>query len=129
MNNVEFIGRLSKDIELNTTPNRVSVAKTNIAVDRKFKKEDGTHDTDFFNLVFWRGLADTVSKYCKKGQRIYVRGELQNRSWDKEDGTKGFVTEVIVNDVEFLDNKPTTEQTNTPIGTLEPIADDDSLPF
>lgn len=125
MNRFECIGRLTKDPELTTTTNGVSFAKFSIAVDRKFKKEDGTHDTDFFNCVAWRGIGEIINKYCKKGSKIFISGELQNRSYDAQDGTKRYVTEVVVSDCEFLETKSTEEQKTE----LTPVEDTDNLPF
>jgi len=122
------IGRLTKDVELNTTNNGVSVAKFGIAVNRKFKDENGESVADFFNVVAWRGLGENIHKYCKKGSKVFIAGELQNRSWDKEDGTKVYITEIVANECEFLDSKNNDSQTNNEQPKLEPI-DDDSLPF
>lgn len=125
MNRFECIGRLTKDPELTITNAEISVAKFSIAVDRKFKKEDGTHDSDFFNCVAWRGIGKTINKYCKKGDKIFIAGELQNRSYDASDGTKRYVTEVIVNDCEFLETKSNNEEQKTELTPVE----DDNLPF
>lgn len=126
MNRFECIGRLTKDPELSTTNAGVSVARFSIAVDRKFKKEDGTHDTDFFNCVAWRGIGEIINKYCKKGSKIFISGELQNRSYDAQDGAKRYVTEVVVSDCEFLETKSNNEEQKT---ELTPIDDTDNLPF
>lgn len=127
MNRVEIIGRLTKDVELNTTNNGVSVAKFSIAVNRKFKDENGESVADFFNVVAWRGLGENIHKYCKKGSKVFIAGELQNRSWDKDDGTKAYITEIIANECEFLDTKNNNENNGT---TLQKIDEpDDALPF
>lgn len=128
MNRFECIGRLTKDVELNTTNNGVSVAKFSIAVNRKFKDENGESIADFFNVVAWRGLGENIHKYCKKGSKVFIAGELQNRSWDKEDGTKAYITEIVANECEFLDNKNNNENNGA---TLQKIDEpnDDSLPF
>ena len=126
MNRIEIIGRLTKDVELNTTNNGVSVAKFGIAVNRKFKDENGESVADFFNVVAWRGLGENIHKYCKKGSKVFIAGELQNRSWDKEDGTKAYITEIVANECEFLDTKNNdNSNTNT---KPQPIEDED-LPF
>jgi len=128
MNRCEFIGRLTKDVELNTTTNGVNVAKFSIAVNRKFKDENGESVADFFNVVAWRGLGENIHKYCKKGSKVFIAGEVQTRSYDAEDGSKRYITEIIANECEFLDNKNNESQTNNNQTKLEPI-DDDSLPF
>jgi len=121
------IGNLTKDPDLTTTNSGISLAKFSIAVDRKFKNEAGEKITDFFNVTAWRGLGENIAKYCKKGSKVYIGGELQNRSWEAEDGTKRYKTELIASECEFLDNKKDTEE-NTEGNALEPI-DDDNLPF
>lgn len=120
------IGRLTKDVELNTTTNGVNVAKFSIAVNRKFRNENGESEADFFNVVAWRGLGENIHKYCKKGSKVFIAGEVQNRSWDKDDGTKSYVTEIIANECEFLDNK--TNDTTNEQPKMTPV-DDDGLPF
>ena len=130
MNRIEIIGRLTKDVELNTTTSGVNVAKFSIAVNRKFKDQDGNSITDFFNAVAWRGLGENIHKYCKKGSKVYIAGELQNRSYDAEDGSKRYITEIIVNECEFLDNKDTNSDINAKDDVkMEKIDNDDSLPF
>lgn len=124
MNKCEFIGRLTKDPELTTTTSGISITKFNIAVDRKFKKEDGTKETDFFNCVAWRGLADNINKYVHKGSKVYVFGEIQNHSYDDKDGIKRYVTDLQVSDCEFLDNKLSPEEKSN----IQQV-DDDNLPF
>lgn len=123
------IGRATKDCELTKTTNDISVCKFTIAVDRKFKDSDGNKITDYFNIVAWRGLADICSKYVKKGQQVAIRGELQTRSYDANDGTKRYITEVVADDLTLLaskkddNNKPDTNNVQ-----LTKI-DDDDLPF
>lgn len=129
MNRIEAIGRLTKDVELNTTNNGTVVAKFSIAVDRKFKDKEGNKQTDFFNCVAWKGLAETMGKYCKKGSKIFLSGELQNRSWEAEDGTKRYATEIIANECEFLDTKNSNENEDKQVTVkIEPV-DDGDLPF
>lgn len=119
------IGRITKDIELNSTTNGIFVTRFNVAVNRRFRNEDGEQIADFINVVAWRGLAENISKYCKKGSKVCIVGELQNRSWETDDGTKKYITEIIASECEFLDNKA---QTQTDENQLQPIEDSD-LPF
>lgn len=128
MNKFICIGRITKDIDLTTTNSGISVAKFSIAVDRKFKNEAGEKVTDFFNVVAWRGLAENIAKYCHKGSKIFISGELQNRSWEADDGTKRYATEIIANECEFLDSKKNDEPNDI---ELKPISesDDSKLPF
>ena len=133
MNRVEIIGNLVRDVELNKTSSGVSVAKVSVAVDRRYKDEEGNKITDFFNVVVWRGLAENIAKYCSKGSKVFIAGELQNRSWEKEDGTKAYITEIVASECEFLDTKKTgdnTEIKEEPKAELTPIEDNgDDLPF
>lgn len=105
MNKVILIGRVTKDTELTTTTNGVNVAKNTIAVNRKFKNADGEYEADFINIVAWRNVANLLNNYVKKGDRVGVAGSIQARSYDAQDGTKRYVTEVVVDELEFLENK------------------------
>ena len=128
MNTWIGIGRATKDCEVSTTNNGVNVARFTIAVDRKFKDADGNKVADFINIVAWRGLADICFKYIKKGQQVAIKGELQIRSYDAQDGTKRYVTEIIADDVTLLGSKNNSETNSTDKVEMTPI-DDDSLPF
>ena len=138
MNKVILVGNLTRDPEYQTTPSGVSLARFSIAVQRRYSNADGNREADFINLVAWRGQADFVNKYFKKGSRIGVCGSLQTRSYEANDGTKRTVTEVVVDDVEFVGPKqddsnreeapqePKVESEFKP--TLQPV-DDEDLPF
>lgn len=128
MNKVILIGRVTKDSELITTMNGVNVARNTIAVNRKFKNADGDYEADFINIVAWRNVADLLNKYVKKGDRIGIVGSIQTRSYDAQDGTKRYVTEVVVDELEFLENKNNNNEAEANNLKLEPI-DDDDLPF
>jgi single-strand DNA-binding protein len=129
MNNFNCIGRLTRNPELTTTNNGTSVAKFCVAVDRRFKNEAGEKVTDFFNIVAWKGLGENIAKYCKKGSKVFVAGELQNRSYEDKEGNKKYITEIIANECEFLDSKNTNnDEQSQPHANLEQINDDD-LPF
>lgn len=126
MNTWFGIGRATKDCEINTTVNGINVAKFTIAVDRKFKDADGNKVADFINIVAWRGLADICVKYIKRGQQVAVKGELQIRSYDANDETKRYVTEIIADDIKLLGSK--SEEKKTLTTDLQPI-ESDGLPF
>ena len=99
MNKVTMIGRLTNAPEQRQTPNGVAVCTFSIAVNRRSNRDI----TDYFNIVAWRGLAETCTKYLVKGQRVAICGELQTRSYDDKNGVKRYVTEIVADDVEFLD--------------------------
>ena len=136
MNKCIFIGNAVREPEFMTTNNGISNCKFTIAVNRKYKNNEGETETDFINVVTWRGLADNCIKYLRKGNKCCVVGSLQTRTYDAQDGTKRYVTEIIADEVEFLspksenDNKPKTENQEKQeiMQNFEPI-DDSMLPF
>lgn len=147
MNKAILIGNLTKDPELTTTTSGISVCRFTLAISRRFTNSEGERETDFLNIVAWRGLADNCHKFLRKGSKAAVIGSIQTRSYDAQDGTKRFVTEVIADEVEFVGTKVTggnnndsTGDSGTTGGTtgttgstggttkLEPI-EDDQLPF
>ena len=104
MNKVILIGRLSKDPELRYTASNTAVCQFTVAVDRRFKSENQP-SADFIPVVAWRQTAEFVAKYFSKGNRIAVTGQIQVRSWDDTEGKKHYATEVIADDVEFVESK------------------------
>ena len=105
MNKVMLIGRLTKDPEFTTTVNGISVCRFGLAVDRKFTNENGEREADFINIVVWRGLAENCNKYLRKGNKVGIVRSIQTRTYDAQDGSKRYATEVIAEDVEFLSQK------------------------
>lgn len=103
MNKVFCSGRLTKNVSLSETPAGVPIATFSIAVQRPYPNANGERESDFFNCVAFRGVAENCNKYLEKGKRAVVSGHLQNRSYEDRDGKKRLVTEIIVNDVEFLE--------------------------
>ena len=105
MNHVTLIGRLTKDPEVRYTQSGTPVGSFTLAVDRRVAK-DKPKEADFIPCVVWGKMADGVVKnYCYKGKQVAVEGRIQVRSYDAKDGTKRYVTEVIVNELELLDGK------------------------
>ena len=105
MNKVILVGRLTRDPELRSTTSGFNTANFSVAVQRNFKNKDGNFDADFINCVAFRNQADFISKYFKKGNMIGLEGRIQSRSYDANDGTKRYVTEVLVDNVEFVGSK------------------------
>ena len=131
MNKCILIGNLTKDPEITTTFNGVSVCRFTLAVTRRFANSEGERDTDFISIVAWRALADNCHKFIKKGSKVAVVGNIQSRSYDATDGTKRYVTEIVAEEVEFLNTRNadgTATERKDEVTKLEPI-DDDSLPF
>lgn len=130
MQKIAFIGRLTRDVDLKTTPNGVQVATFSVAVPRKQKNKDGEHINDFFVCNAWRGLAETCSKYLSKGKKCYVEGELQPRQYTAKDGSTKMSLDVQVENVEFLSPKSESseEQPNTDANGFTDVQSDD-VPF
>lgn len=105
MNKVILVGRLTRDPELRSTSAGISTANFTVAVNRNFKNKDGQYDADFISCVAFRNTADFVNKYFKKGSMICLDGRIQTRNYDAQDGTKRYVTEVVVENVEFAGAK------------------------
>ena len=99
MNKVILVGNLTKDPELTTTTSGVSVCRFTIAVSRRYVGASGERETDFINIVVWRGQAENCHKYLKKGSKCGVVGTIQTRSYDAQDGSKRYVTEVVADEV------------------------------
>ena len=110
MNKVILVGRLVKDPEVKTTQSQISVCSFTIAVDRKFKAANGERQSDFISCVAWRQQAELLGKYFQKGSRVGVIGNIQTRNYDDANGKKVYVTEVIVDEIEFVESKRTEDQ-------------------
>ena len=144
MNTIILIGRLTADPELRYTQNAVAVTSFTLAVDREVKRANGDKETDFIPVVAWQKTAELAAQYLSKGKQCAVEGRLQTRSYEKTEGQKVRVTEVVANRVQFLspsaqDAKPPNQATkpsektygSDPFLDDEPSIDlsDDDLPF
>ena len=143
MNNISIVGRVTKDVETQTTNSGIDYARFNVAVQSE-RMLDGERQADFFVCVAWRDTAKNIAKYFKKGYPIGIIGSMNSRSYEKEDGTKQVVWELTVKQFYFVGSQEepskTTKETKTTKTTktkkqesqtsmeLEPI-DDDDLPF
>lgn len=105
MNKIILLGRLVKDPEVRVTPTDRTVCTFTLAVDRPFSGKDGKREADFINIQTWNKTAELIGNYVSKGQRLLVEGRLQIRSYDGKDGNRHWVTEVIANNVEFVERK------------------------
>lgn len=105
MNKAILMGRLTKDPELRTTQNNISVCSFTLACDRRFKNQQGERETDFIPCVAWRQTAEFVARYFEKGARVCVVGSIQPRSWEDDKGERRYITEVIIDEAYFADNK------------------------
>lgn len=132
INKVILTGRLTKDADLKTTASNNEVTSFTLAVDGYSKEQD---NTNFINCVAWNQPAKFISTYCKKGSLVAIEGRLQTRSYERKDGSKVSVTEVIVERVENYTPKEPTPATSSIQNTApvfkddNPFADDNDLPF
>ena len=134
MNTVVLIGRLTADPELKHTQNGNAVTGFSIAVDRPYQKSGEEKQVDFIDIVAWRGTAELICKYFKKGRKIAVQGVIQTRSYTDKDGNKRKAFEVLAEKVDFADSKQektgSADVQYTPQnGGFEEIIDDGDLPF
>jgi single-strand DNA-binding protein len=103
LNRVVLIGRLCQDIDIKYTSSGKAVGNFTLAVDRSFKKQDGTRDTDFLRIVVWDKVAEICSEYIGKGSLVAIEGRIQSRSYETQDGQKRTAVEVVAENVRFLD--------------------------
>lgn len=137
MNKVFLIGNLTRDPDLSTTNNGVSLCRFSIAVNRRFKSANGEAETDFFNIVAWRATADLCGQYLHKGSKVGIVGSLQTRTYE-QDGVKKYATDIVADEVEFLtpkgDSSNNNYQSEKPARAkvspkeMQPM-EDDELPF
>jgi single-strand DNA-binding protein len=118
LNKVMIIGRLTREPELRTTPNGASVCQLGIATNYVYtNRESGqkVEQVEYHTVVLWRKLAEIANQYLKKGQRVYIEGRLQSRSWDAKDGSKRKTTEVVADNMIMLDGgQARTDQSSSP---------------
>lgn len=134
LNRAVLIGRLTRDPELRHTQSGVATASFTLAVDRPFTNQNGEKETDFINIVAWRKLAETCANYLAKGRLTAVEGRIQVRSYDNNEGRRVYVTEVVADNVRFLESGNRSRQQEQ---VADPFADDgkpvdiddDDLPF
>ena len=140
MNKVFLIGNLTRDPELTETSSGIPVCHFAIAVNRNYASGDSERQTDFFNCTAWRGQAETIARYTKKGNKGAVSGSIQLRNYEDNQGLKRTAVDIIVQDVEFLTPKTNgdsfDEALETPRAsaprkkpTLQAMDDDGDIPF
>jgi len=126
-----LIGRLTRDPELKYIPSGTPVATFTLAVNRPFTNKMGEREADFVPIVVWRKQAENCANYLSKGSLVAVDGRLQVRSYE-QDGQRRYVTEVVAEDVRFLDGRGDS-QARSEISRLQQygadVADDDDIPF
>ena len=105
MNKAILIGNLASDVESRTTSSGIPTCTFRVATQRRVANKDGVREADFHTIVCWRGLAENCARYLIKGNKVAVEGQIQNRSYDAQDGSKRYVTEIVADNVEFLTAK------------------------
>ena len=111
MNKFIGVGNLTKDGELRSTESGKIIYSNSLAMRNDFKNKDGEYDTEFINFSAWGTTAEYLKKYAKKGNKVLIEGRISTRSYDKQDGSKAYITEVIAEKVELLTYKK--EETTT----------------
>ncbi len=109
LNRVILIGRLTRDPELRYTPSGVAVTQFTLACDRPYTNSQGEREADFIPIVTWRQLAETCANYLRKGRLTAVEGRMQVRSYDNNEGRRVYVTEVVADNVRFLESSRTDD--------------------
>lgn len=138
LNRAVLIGRLTRDPELRYTPTGVATTGFTLAVNRSYKTQNGEYEADFIPIVTWRQLAEHCAQYLAKGKLVAVDGRIQTRHYDNNEGRRVYVTEVVADNVRFLEPKgQRNETTESPNSDYDPFAygsnpvdiPDDDLPF
>lgn len=133
LNKIFIMGRLTKDPELRRTQNGTAVCSVSVAVERDGKGANGEKETDFIDVVAWKGTAEFLSKHFAKGRMVIIGGSLQMRDWTDRDGNKRRSAEVVARDIYFAEPKQKgeqrTEQTYAGAEGFEEVEDDGDLPF
>lgn len=137
MNKVILIGNMARDPELRTTATGTPVCNFTIAVNRRFVNQQGVREADFINCVAWRTTAEFIAKYFQKGKKIGVVGNIQVRNYEANDGNKRYVTEIVVDEAEFVERNSQGGGDNMRAIAEPPMdmemgftqVDDDELPF
>jgi len=139
LNRVILIGRLTRDPELRYTPNGVATTSFTLAVDRPFANGNGEREADFIQIVTWRKLAEVSAEYLKKGRLAAIEGRIQVRNYENNEGKRVYITEVIADNVRFLESNRDSGQANSNQNkpNEDPFSDDgkpidisdDDLPF
>jgi len=137
INKVILVGNLGKDPEIQTFDNGVKKAAFSLATTESYKNRDGqkVSQTEWHNIVLWRGLAEVAESYLKKGNQVYIEGKIKTRSWDGDDGKKRYITEIVADNMTMLGGRRDQAETQeVSVNETQEQADttplpDDDLPF
>ncbi|EOU1603926.1 single-stranded DNA-binding protein [Clostridium perfringens] len=129
MNKVVLVGRLTKDPELRFTANKgTAVTRFTLAVNRDYKKEDGTQEADFINCIAYSKRAEVIAQYLTKGKRFSIAGSIRTGSYDAQDGTRRYTTYVVVDGFDFIDSSDSKVNNDNFNNDMIPV-DDGDIPF
>lgn len=126
VNQLILVGRLVKDPELELTENGKKISIITLAVPRSYKNSNGEYDTDFLDCTLWTGVAENTSEYCKTGDIIGVKGRIQSRIIEKDDGTKYKKMEIVAEKVSFLASTKSSKDDHANVNDLEEEKDIES---
>lgn len=139
LNNVVLVGRLTKDPELRYTPSNQAVATFTLAVNRRFKNQNGEREADFINCVIWRQNAENLANWGFKGASLGITGAIQTRNFENQQGQRVYVTEVVADSFQLLEKRDNGNQLQdrnqqdfsqqTPMNANPMDISDDDLPF
>ncbi len=126
MNKVCLTGRITKNIELKYNQNNVAITSFTLAVTRKFKNQNGEYESDFINCIAYKSTAELLNKYVKKGDLLGIEGRIQTRNYEDKDGKRVYVTEVIVDSIDFLQSRKdeSKQETTKTENTKQKLSDD-----
>ncbi|EEW36782.1 single-stranded DNA-binding protein [Granulicatella adiacens] len=132
INNVVLVGRLTKKPELKFTANGTKYTQFSVAVQKKFKSQNGEYESDFISCFMWSAAAENFTKFTNKGSLVGIEGRIQTRSYDK-DGKRVYITEVVAENFSLLESKKVTESRSNVVQPIEESpfngVSDDDLPF
>ena len=126
MNSVMLVGRLTRTPELFSTESGKKGTYITLAINRPYKNVDGEYETDYLDCMLWTGVAESAAEYCRKGDTIGVRGKLQTRIIENEDGTKTKKMDIIADRISFISSKPIENNEEAPFSIYD--NEDNNLP-
>lgn len=129
LNKVVLIGRLTKDPEIRYTSGGTAVTRFTLAANRNYTNQQGEREADFIPIVVWRAQAESSAKHLSKGRLVAVSGRIQTGSYDTPEGERRYTTDVVADDVKFLEWGERKEQVEDETPEFSPIDGDDELPF
>lgn len=110
LNSVSLTGRLTKELDLRYTSAGTAVASGTLAVDRRFKNQQGEKETDFINIVIWKQAAENLANFTRKGSLVGIEGRIQTRNYENQQGQRVYVTEIVVENFTLLESRSVTEE-------------------